>query len=128
MKFRVKYEKSNIFLMSSIILCLLVTCMFWLILREYIYFAVYFALTLFISYTYFFTSYFIKEKYFVVRLGLINIKIKYSGIKSIEDGKDKLKINLKRFSFTVYPSNKEIFVAKLNSKLTNKNSNNIISK
>ena len=128
MKFKARPEKSNILLMSSIILLLLVTCIFWLILRKYVYCLVYFILTLFIAYTYFFTFYYIKENRFVARLGLIKISIKYDEIRKVESLKDKVKVHLKYFCITLYPNNQDIFVAKLNSKLTNKNSYNIMNK
>ncbi len=127
MKFKARPEKSNLLLMSSIILLLLVTCVFWLILRMYIYCIIYFVLTLFLAYTYFFTFYYVKEKYFVTRLGLIKINIKYDSIKKVENLKDKVKLHLKYFNIMIYPNNQDIFIAKLNSKLTNKNSNNIMN-
>lgn len=127
MKFKVKPEKSNLVLMSSILLFLLVTCILWLILREYVYFTIYLVLTLLIFYVYFFTFYFIKEEYFVTKLGFLKIKIKYENIRSVENLKEGVKLNLKKFSMNIYPHNKDIFVAKLNSKLTNKNSYNIIN-
>ena len=128
MKFKAKLEKSNVLLMSSIIFLLLVTCVFWIILREYLVGVIYFALTLFLLYTYFFTSYYLKEKFFVTKLGLIKVRIKYDSINQVENLKDKVKLHLKYFNITIYPNNQDIFVAKLNSKLTNKNSYNIMDK
>ncbi|MBE6156560.1 MAG: hypothetical protein E7161_02325 [Firmicutes bacterium] len=117
MKFKFKPEKSNLFLMTSIIFLLFITCIFWLIIKEYIFFSVYIMLTVIIAHIYYFTSYFIEAKYFVTKLGFIKIKIKYSDIRKIEDMQEKVKISLKSFSFYVYPRNKDIFVAKLNSKI-----------
>jgi len=117
MKFKFKPEKSNLFLMTSIIFLLFATCVFWLIIKEYIYFSVYIILTLLIAHMYYFTSYFIKDNYFVTRLGFVTIKIKYSKIMKVESLKDKVKIILNSFSIDIYPKNKEIFLAKLNSKI-----------
>jgi len=128
MKFSVKYEKSNIMLMTSIFILLLITSLLFLVFKEYLYFIIYLIITLLISYVYFGTSYFVKEKYFVTKLGFIKIKIKYSNISNVIIEKDRVIIYLNKFSFSIYPSNKEIFLAKINSKLTNKNSCNIIKK
>jgi len=103
--------------MISLILILIVICIFWLILREYLYFIIYIILTLLIAYTYYFTCYYIKDKYFITKLGFIKIKIKYDSIKSVENLKDRVKIYLKNLKFDVYPNNKDIFVIKLNSKI-----------
>ena len=126
MKFKFKPNKSNLFLMSSTILLLIFVCLLWLVLREYIYFAVYGVLTLIISYTYYFTSYYIKDRYLETRLGFIFIRIKYRNIKKVELVNDKVRIHLKNVKFNICPNNKDIFVVKLNSKLTNKNSHNIM--
>jgi len=128
MKFKFNPEKSNKLLMSSIIFLSFVTCLFWIILREYIYFIVYFSLTLFIAITYFCTRYYIKDNYLIIKLGFISIKISYLRINNVENLNDKVKLNLIKYSLNIYPQNKDIFVAKLNSKLTNKNSYNIIDK
>ena len=122
MKFKVKYEKSNFVLMTSIILLSIITCILWFILKEYIYFSVYFILTLLISYIYYFTYYYIKKDGLIFRLGFIKIKLKYNNIKKVENLKDKVKIYFNKININIYPKNKDIFVAELNSKLTNKNS------
>lgn len=128
MKFKFKPNKSNLFLMSSTIMLLVFVCLLWLVLREYIYCTVYGVLTLIIAYTYYFTSYYIKDNYFETRLGFINIKINYKNIRKVEVVNDKVKIYLNKIKFDIYPNYKDIFVVKLNSKLTNKNSHNIMNK
>lgn len=128
MKFKAKPEKGNMLLMSAVIILLLVTCIFWLIIRKYLYFGFYLFFTLAIAHMYYFTNYYIKENYFVTTLGFIKIKIKYDSILSVENLTDKVKLKLRNFGITIYPNNKDIFVAKLNSKLTNKNSYNIMNK
>lgn len=128
MKFKVKHEKSNLILMSSILFLCLFTCIFWLVLREYIYFIIYFVLTFLIAYIYFFTFYYLDEKFLKTKLGFFKVKIKYRNITKVENLNSGIKIHLNKMNFTIYPSNKDIFWAKLNSELTNKNSYNIIDK
>lgn len=120
MKFKVKYEKSNFLFMSSIFFLCIVTCIFWLILREYIYLVIYLLLTLFVAYTYYFTFYYIKKDCLIIKMGLIKVKFKYKNIRKIENLKDYIKIHFNRISINLYPNNKDIFYAELNSKLTNK--------
>lgn len=117
MKFKFKPEKSNLIFMSSLLILCLMTCLFWLSFREYIYFTIYFVLTLLIGYVYYFTVYVIYENYLVVRLGFINFKFKYENIKSVENIKNGIKINYKNIKFTIYPNNRDIFSVKLNSKI-----------
>lgn len=122
MKFKVKPEKSNLFLMTIVLMLCLFTCLLWLVLREYIYFSIYSIITLLLGHMYYFTSYIINEKYLIIKLGLLNIKIKYNKIMKVENLKDKVKVYLKTVNINLHPKNKDIFVAKLSSKLTNKNS------
>lgn len=117
MKFKVKPEKSNMAFMTSTFFLLIITCILWIILKEYIYFVVYFILTILLAYIYYFTSYTIKDKYLVIKLGFIVLKINYNKITNVELIKNKVKVNLKKFSLDLYPDNKDIFVAKVNSKI-----------
>lgn len=120
MKFKVKPEKSNLLLMSTLLLLCLTTCFMWLVIREYICFGIYFALTLIIAHMYYFTSYILKEDILIIKLGFIKIKINYNKISNIEVIKDRVKLNFKKLNINIYPNNKEIFVAKINSKLNSK--------
>ena len=117
MKFKFKPEKSNLFFMSSTFVLCLITCLFWLSFREYIYFIIYFSLTLLLAFIYYFKSYIIKEKYFIIRYGFINIKLKYSNIKSIKEQNGGVKIYLNKINFVAYPANKDIFIASISSKI-----------
>jgi len=117
MKFKIKHEKSNLIFMSSVIILCLVTCVFWFLLREYIYFIIYFLLTLVISHMYYVTYYFLEKDKIIFKLGFIKIKIKYKNIKKIENLKNSIKITFNNFSMNIYPDNKDIFFAEINSKM-----------
>ena len=117
MKYRIKHEKSNKIFMTSVIILCLVTCMFWFILREYIYFSVYLFLTLLISYIYYFTYYYLKEEYLVIILGFIKVKIKYQKIIKIENLKNSVKLYFNGLSMDIYPNNKDIFYADMLDKM-----------
>lgn len=117
MKFKIKHEKTNLVFMSSVIVLSLVTCIFWLMLREYIYFLIYLVLTLLIAFVYYYTYYFIKKDSLIIKLGFIKIKIKYSSIKKIENLNNCIRLTFKNFNMNIYPNNKDIFFAEINSKL-----------
>lgn len=117
MKFKVKHGKSNLIFMSSVIILCLVTCIFWLMLREHIYFTVYFLLTLIISHIYYFTFYYINDNYLKIKLGFINIKIKYNKIFKIESLEKCINLVFKSFNMKIYPNNKDIFYTELNNKM-----------
>lgn len=117
MKFKVKHEKSNLIFMSSVIILCLVTCIFWLMLREYIYFIIYFLLTLIISHIYYFTNYYIKDNYLKIKLGFIKIKIQYEKMIKIENLEKSINLKFKNFDMKIYPNNKDIFYVELNNKM-----------
>lgn len=117
MKYKIKHEKSNLMFMSSVLILSLVTCIFWIILREYIYFSVFFILTIFIGYIYYFTFYYIDKKYLIIKLGFIKVKIKYDKIKDIEKLEKSIKLNFKNISMNIYPNNIDIFYTDLKSKM-----------
>lgn len=117
MKFKIKHEKSNLIFMTSVILFCLITCVFWIMLREYRYFTIYFILTLLISHIYYFTCYFLEKDYLLFRLGLFNFKIKYKNIKRIEKVKNSIKLYLKYISINIYPNNIDMFYAEINNRM-----------
>ncbi len=119
MKSKIKLEKKKIILMSSILLVLLFTCVFWFLLKEYIYFTIYLILTIFIGYIYFFTFYILKEKYLLIILGFIPIKIKYKNIKSIEKLNIGIRLKLKYFNLILYPNKEDMFYLKLQEEMEN---------
>ena len=114
MKFRVKYERQNKVLMTSIFMLCLLTCIFWLLLPFYIYALVYFVITLILSYTYYRTIYILNNDGLVIKMGFIPVKLKYQKIKSIKRIDNKIKVNYEHFSVTIYPDNIDIFMVKLN--------------
>lgn len=117
MKYKIKHEKSNKVFMSSVIILCLVTCLFWFLLREYIYFSVYILLTILISYIYYFTYYYLLEDKLIVRLGFIKIKIKYSKIKKVENLKNSIKLYFNNWNVNIYPNNKDIFYGDILNKM-----------
>ena len=117
MKYKIKHEKANLLFMSSVIIFCLITCIFWIMLREYIYFFAYLILILIISYIYYFTYYFLEERYLVFKLGFIKIKLKYSKIKKVENLKNNIKLTFNKMSMNIYPNNKDIFYLELNNKM-----------
>lgn len=121
MKFKVKFEKGNFYLMTLILTLCLFTCLVWLVLREYFYFIIYLIFTITIAQGYYFTNYIIEKNYFVIKLGIITIKIKYKKIKKVKIENNLVKIYFNKSKIKIYPKNKEVFVNKLNSKLTRKN-------
>lgn len=120
MKFKFKPQKSNLFFMSSVIILCLFTCIIWLILREYIYFSIYFLLTLVIAYTYYRTKYIIEDKYLIIKLGFLKIKINYQKITEAKKENDYVKVKFIKYGINIYPNNKDIFILKINEKLTEK--------
>lgn len=117
MKFKVKHEKNNLAFMTSVIILCLVTCIFWLILREYIYCIIYFLLTILIAHIYYFTFYYIKDNYLKIKLGFIIIKIKYEKIFKIENLEKSINLVFKSFDMKIYPNNKDIFYTELNNRM-----------
>ncbi len=117
MIFKVKYEKNNLFLMSTILILCLFTCLFWLILTKYIYALIYFVLTIFIGYTYYFTNYELNDKYLVIKLGFIKIKIKYNNIWQVQKKENYLTLVFHHFNINVFPKEKDIFIIKLQEKI-----------
>ena len=117
MRYKIKHEKSNKVFMSSIFILCLITCLFWILLREYIYFGIYFVLTLILSYMYYFTYYYLLEDKLIVRLGFIKIQIKYKKIKKINNLKNSIKLYFNNWSVNIYPVNKDIFYVDLLDKM-----------
>ena len=117
MKYKIKHEKSNLILMSSILILCLITCYVWFIFREYIYFSIYLILTIIITHIYYFTYYYIKNDSLIIKLGFIRVKIKYNQIKSIEILKNSIKLNLEKISLNLYPNKKDMFYTEINSKM-----------
>lgn len=117
MRCKIKHEKSNLVFMSSVILLSLITCVFWFVLNEYVYFLIYLIVTLLLAYIYYFTFYYLKENSLVIILGFIKIKIKYSSILKVENLKNGIKLNFKNISMNIYPNNKDIFFAELSNKM-----------
>ena len=95
----------------------------WLAIREYIYFFIYISLTLIIAHIYYFTTYTIYNKKLIIKLGIIKLKINYKNIKKVELVKERVKLQLDKFSINLYPANKEMFIAKINSKLVSEKEN-----
>jgi len=120
MKYKVKHEKSNLTFMTSTLILCFITCIFWLILKEYIYFGVYLVITLLIAYFYYFIIYILNKNFFIIRLGFINIKFNYKKIKKIEKLESGLKIYFEKIKITVYPHNKDIFYVNIKDKMKGK--------
>lgn len=117
MKFKVKYEKSNLIFMTSIISLCFIICIIFMILKQYLYTVIYVILTSFIIYIYYFTSYKLDERKFVIKLGFINIGFKYEHIWKVEELMKGVKITTKNLSLTVYPDEPQKFVKELNKKI-----------
>lgn len=117
MKFKVKHEKSNLVFMSSVIILCFITCIFWLMLREYIYFCVYFIISLIITHIYYVTSYIIENDSLVIKLGFIKVKFKYEKLLRVSILDKSINLVFKNFKMNIYPSNKEIFYTELVSKM-----------
>lgn len=117
MKNKIKHEKSNLMFMSSVLLLCLVTCIFWLILKEYLYFIVFFLSTLLIGYIYFYTFYEIKDKYLLIKLGFISVKIRYTNIKDIVKVDKSIKLVFNKISMNIYPHNIDMFYVDLKRKM-----------
>lgn len=126
MKFKVKPEKSNFVLMTSMFIMSLIVCILFLVLHEYIYSLIYFILILVISHIYYFTYYYLKDNGLIIRLGFIRIKFNYKNILDVNEISEKVRIKLKNITLNIYPNNREIFISKLKSYLTNESSYNII--
>ncbi len=114
MKFKCKPEKANFVLMTFIVVICLVTCIFWLLLKKYVYFACYLILTLIIIHTYYFQYYVIKNKHLEIHMGFLNIKFKCKEIKKVTKLDNKVKIELNKINFTIYPLNTDLFMSALN--------------
>ena len=117
MKYKIKYEKSNLVFMTSVIILCLITCVFWFILKEYNFCAIYFFLTLILAHIYYFTYYYLNEKKLVIKLGFIRFKIKYSSILKVENKNAGIKLFFKYMSMTIYPCNKDVFFSELINKV-----------
>ena len=117
MKYKIKLEKSNIIFMSSVIVLSLISCVFWVILKKYVYFIIYFILTSIIAHIYFYTYYYLTNDYLIVRLGFLKVKINYLKIFDIEKLKLGIKLKFKKISMNIYPSNQDVFYAELKSKM-----------
>ena len=113
MKYKIKHEKSNLILMSSVLILCLITCYVWFIFRKYIYFSIYLILTIIITHIYYFTYYYIKNDSLIIKLGFIKVRIKYNKIKSIKILKNSVKLNLEKISLNLYPNNKDMFYTEL---------------
>jgi len=109
MKYKIKHEKSNLILMSSVLILCLITCYVWFIFREYLYFSIYLILTIIIIHIYYFTYYYIKNDSLIIKLGFIKVRIKYNKIKSIDLLKNSVILNLEKISLNLYPNNKDKF-------------------
>ncbi len=117
MKFEVKPSRNNLVTMISTIIMIFVTCVVWIMLKEYLYFGIFMGLTLIVMYFYFVTSYELKEDHLVVKVGFIPFKFKYSNIKKVEVLPDKVKLSMKLFNLELYPKDKDTFVNMLNKKV-----------
>ena len=117
MQYKIKHEKSNIVFMTSVMIMCLLTCVIWFVLREYSYFIIYLIATLLVFHIYYFTYYYIKENYLLIKLGFIKIKFKYKNINNIENKKEGIKLKFNNLSMNIYPSNKDIFYAELLNKV-----------
>ncbi len=113
MKYKIKYPKNNLALMSMLIIFGLFTCIIWYNLKEYAYCFGYLITLLILSYTYYFTYYYLKNDYLQVRLGFIILRFKYQNIKDVIQDEDKIKIKLKKISFCIYPKNIDNFYFEL---------------
>ncbi len=117
MRYKVKYEKSNLIFMSSILILCLIMCIFFVILNEYVYCTIYAILTLILIHTYYFTTYTLDKEALVIRLGFIPIKIKYEHIWNVESVSNGVKITTKSFPITIYPDEIKNFVKELKKKV-----------
>ena len=117
MKYKIKHEKSNKAFMSSVFILSLVTCLFWIVLREYIYCIIFLILTLLLGYIYYCTYYYLKDDKLVIKLGFINFSVKYTELKKIENLNNSIKIYFKNISLNIYPNNKDIFYGDILNKM-----------
>ncbi len=113
MKFKVKNTKSNLVTMTFLIILCFITCIFWLYLKKYLIFSIYFILTLIIAHMFYFTTYYINNKYLIIKLGFLKIKINIKKIKKITQNAEKVIIDLNKIHFTLYPANPDIFINSL---------------
>lgn len=117
MKYKVKHEKKNLALTSSVLFLCFVSCLFWFVLKEYTYFAIYIILTIVISYIYYFTTYQIGDKNLIIKLGFIKIKIDYKRIKSVKELTPGIELKFQRYHFKIYPNNQDMFYLNLISRM-----------
>ena len=122
MKFKVDLENNNFYLMTVVITLCIFTCLIWLILREYVYFIIYFFLNSLLINCYYFTNYIVGKQCLIIKLGIFKININYKKITNIKKTNKKVMLFIGNKKINLYPKNKEKFVSVLNSKLTNKNS------
>ena len=120
MKYKIKHEKGNLVFMTSVIIMCLITCGLWLMLKEYTYFSIYLIITLLIAIFYYFTYYYLKDNYLIIKVGFINVKIKYKKIKKIDNLQNSIRLTYGKISMNIYPNNKDIFFAELSSKVKGK--------
>jgi hypothetical protein len=117
MKFNFKPKKTNLILMIFMIIVLLITCAVWFYLKEYLYFGIFLFLSIIIIHVYFNTTYILNNKYFITKLGFINIKIDYKKIAKVEEVNNKINIKLKSLTLDICPDNKEKFITEINKKV-----------
>lgn len=120
MKYKIKHEKGNLFLMSSIFIMCIMTCGIWFMIKEYTYFYCYLIMTLLLAYFYFFTFYYLKNNYMVIQIGFIKIKFKYIKIRKIDNLQNSIKIKYNNMEVNIYPNNKDKFYSELVNKIGGK--------
>lgn len=117
MKYKCNPGKSNKFVMNMLLCFIIFTSTLWLILREYVYFFVYLFLAALLWHMYYFSSYEIKDNYFVYKVGFLKFKIKYKDIKEVIKNDNKIILKLKYIRLGVYVENIQRFYMNLLSKM-----------
>ena len=120
MKFKVKPNKSNFYMMTFVLVLCFVTCIFWIYLNKYVIGVIYLIVTVILAHMYYFSTYIIDNNVLTIKLGFLPVKIKCSNIKKIEQEDDRVKLEFAKLSLSLYPMNKELFVTSLKKELKTK--------
>ncbi len=120
MKFKEVIPKKNRLVLNITLPALVIVCILWIILKEYIRFAIYLLFTIICFHMFLQTYYYLRKDYICVKSGFLKIKLYYKNIKEVVDSEDKLIIKHNNINWTFYPDDKKSFVKELKSKVSKK--------
>ena len=113
MKYKVAYNKFHLIFMTSILLLCLISCLLWLQFDKYLYFSIYFILSIGLGYIYYFTSYELRKEELIIHLGFIPVKIKYKNILEIKEENQAVVIKNLSSKLKIYPEKRQEFIKEL---------------